>query len=82
MRFNMKRMIGRWLSVAAVVAIYFVAFPGDLVGVPQVIQDLTTPARSILSLSYSVSPWAYILAVAALVCATLTRLFGKVRVVD
>ena len=79
MRFSSKVMNSRWWWVAAFAAIYFIAYPGDLAAVFGPIDALTSPIRSILSISYSISPWAYVLGVAALVCATLSRIFGKVR---
>lgn len=59
------------LTVLAVSAfIYFVAFPEDAASV-------VAPIKSILELTYSISPWFYLLLGFALVCWTIVRVWGR-----
>lgn len=63
-----RRAAGRWAVPAVAVAAYFAAFPGDL-------NSIVTPVERILGLTYSVSPWLYLVLGAAVLVWPFSRRF-------
>jgi len=66
---SVLRSRGCWILTGAAL-VYFVAFPEDC-------ESLLLPLRTVLSLSYAVSPWLYGLAAVALICSTARVLWGR-----
>jgi Na+-driven multidrug efflux pump len=60
----------RWTIVAGVILAYFVLIPADL---PAVL----APAREVLSLTQSVSPWLYMVVASGIIAWALVRCFGR-----
>jgi hypothetical protein len=71
----MNRLCGSFCSprcwiITAVVLVYFVMFPEDL-------ERVLAPVRVVLSLTRSVSPWAYGLLAVIAICLTFGRRWKK-----
>ena len=62
-----------WI-VGICVFVYFVAFPADIV---VVIQPFEVFVRAAGELSHAVSPWLYATIIVAIVCWTVTRMWGN-----
>ncbi len=62
----------RELVVLGVVLAYFVIFPDDLTAV-------LAPAREVLGLTNTLSPWAYIVVAAGIIAWAIVRCFGRSR---
>jgi Na+-driven multidrug efflux pump len=62
----------RYTIVAGVVLAYFVIFPDDLTTV-------LAPAREILSLTNTISPWLYVVLASGIIAWALVRCFGRSR---
>jgi Na+-driven multidrug efflux pump len=62
----------RYTIVAGVVLAYFVIFPDDLTAV-------VAPAREILSLTNTISPWLYVVLASGIIAWALVRCFGRSR---
>jgi Na+-driven multidrug efflux pump len=62
----------RYTIVAGVVLAYFVIFPDDLTAV-------LAPAREILSLTNTISPWLYVVLASVIIAWALVRCFGRSR---
>jgi Na+-driven multidrug efflux pump len=62
----------RYAIVAGVVLAYFVIFPDDLTTV-------LAPAREILSLTNTISPWLYVVLASGIIAWALVRCFGRSR---
>jgi Na+-driven multidrug efflux pump len=60
----------RWAIVVGVILAYFVLMPEDL---PAVL----APAREVLSLTQSISPWLYMVVAAGIIAWALVRCFGR-----
>ncbi len=60
----------RWLILAGVILAYFVLMPADL-------PALIAPAREVLSLTQSISPWLYMVVATGLISWALVRCFGR-----
>ena len=61
---------------AALVFVYFVAFPADLQTLIEPLSAVVTLAGSILVLSGAVSPWLYMLLAVAVLARTVTRIWA------
>jgi hypothetical protein len=60
----------RWVIVAGVIIAYFVLNPADL---PAVL----APAREVLTLTQSISPWLYMVVAVGIIAWALVRCFGR-----
>jgi Sec-independent protein secretion pathway component TatC len=65
----------RWVIVAGVVLAYFVLIPADL-------PAILAPAREVLSLTQSISPWLYMVVASGIIAWALVRCFGRSPDVD
>jgi hypothetical protein len=67
-----KPELGTALACAliALAVIYFVVYPEDLTA-------LTAPVEQILSLSYAISPWLYLLLGICILARTITSIWGR-----
>ena len=62
---------------AALVFVYFVAFPADLQTLIEPLSAVVTFVNAILVLSNTVSPWLYMLLAVAVLSRTLTRIWAQ-----
>ena len=72
-----ERLLRPTVVFAALVFVYFVAFPADLQTLFEPLSAVVTFVSSILVLSEAVSPWLYVLLAVVVLSRTATRIWVR-----